>query len=493
MTTTTPPIDVRDQRPLGLARTFALCLKGIKHRLFRSFLTFAVIVLAVSFFMYLLGSSVDARAVNDGVVAETKIVRRGPQALELWFGRPSTVVMARRLADADAVELAQMAAVTGLPAERIASTAVACRAQAILLAFIDDLDAGTRAALVKKTRGRDLLNWLAEPERWKSFAEALTQLKTLRPPMPIAAIQAMVAARSETAAGVEEITTAWNANGDRLRDAVARNAGSDKPEQWQAWFAGADAAQLLVASDILARHGFQASTSLSEIQLVQADVRALRLRDRVAAALNDGEMISAWKKTFLSSPSVDEKMLLLDDDKVVKLLGGAYDRAALAKVSRAVAHERQLAELNRALAGKVPATGDLISGRQLFLVSISFVVCMVGIANAMLMAITERFREIATMKCLGATDGYILTQFLMEAGMQGVAGGVLGMFFGTLLALIMDGSAYGGHLFSYLPLMGLLVCAGLCVIAGFVLATLASIYPSWMASRMAPMDAMRIE
>jgi ABC-type antimicrobial peptide transport system permease subunit len=81
----------------------------------------------------------------------------------------------------------------------------------------------------------------------------------------------------------------------------------------------------------------------------------------------------------------------------------------------------------------------------------------------------------------------------MEAGMQGVAGGVLGMFFGTFLALIMDGSAYGGHLFSYLPLMGLLVCAGLCIIAGFFLATLASIYPSWMASRMAPMDAMRIE
>ena len=486
-------IDVRDQRPLGLARTFALCLKGIKHRLFRSFLTFAVIVLAVSFFMYLLGSSVDARAVHEAVVAETIIVRRAPQALELWFGRPSTVVMGHRLAEAGPAERAQITAVTGLPAARIGLLATACRDEAVLLDFIEELDAGTRAALVKKARGRDVLKWLADPLRWNSFVEALGQLKTLRPPLPIPAIQAVVAARTATAAGVAEITAAWNANGERLRAAVAAAAGSDKPERWQQWFAAAGPADLSTMVTILAANGFAAGSSLVEVEVVQRDVHALRLRDEVAAALNDGACIAAWKKAFLASPSVDEKLLLLDDERAVQVLGGAFSREDLAGISRAIAHERRLAELDKALAGKVPATGDLISGRQLFLVTISFVVCMVGIANAMLMAITERFREIATMKCLGATDGYILTQFLMEAGMQGVAGGLLGMVFGALLALIMDGYAYGGHLFSYLPVLGLLVCAGLCIVAGFVLATLASIYPSWMASRMAPMDAMRIE
>jgi putative ABC transport system permease protein len=145
------------------------------------------------------------------------------------------------------------------------------------------------------------------------------------------------------------------------------------------------------------------------------------------------------------------------------------------------------------LAGKVPANDDLIGGRQLFLVLISFVVCMVGIANAMLMAITERFREIATMKCLGATDGFILTQFLMEAAMQGAAGGVLGMVIGFFLSLAADGAVYGGHLFAYFPITGVLACSGVCIFAGLLLATLASIYPSWMASRMAPMDAMRVE
>ncbi len=490
---TAADIDVRDQRPLGLARTFALCLKGLKHRLFRSFLTFAVIVLAVAFFMYLLGSSVDARAVHEGVVAETAIVRRAPQALELWFGRPSTVVMGHRLAEAGPVELAQLASVTHLPASQIEQIAVACRNEAVLLAFFEELDAGTRAALVKKARGREVLTWLADPARWTSFAEATAQLKTLHLPQPLAAIQAIVAARAETAAGVAAITLAWNANGDRLRAAVASAVGSDKPERWQEWFAVASPTDLTTVVGILSAHGFAASSSLADITVIQHDVHALRLREQVAAALNDGANIVAWRKSFLASPSVDEKLLLLDDERAVTVLGGVYSRDELAAVSRAIAHERDLTALDKALAGKVPATGELISGRQLFLVIISFVVCMVGIANAMLMAITERFREIATMKCLGATDGYILTQFLMEAGMQGVAGGLLGMVFGVLLALSMDGYAYGGHLFTCLPVVGLLTCAGLCIVAGFVLATLASIYPSWMASRMAPMDAMRIE
>jgi ABC-type antimicrobial peptide transport system permease subunit len=118
---------------------------------------------------------------------------------------------------------------------------------------------------------------------------------------------------------------------------------------------------------------------------------------------------------------------------------------------------------------------------------------MVGIANAMLMAITERFREIATMKCLGATDGFILTQFLMESGIQGAFGGAAGMVLGLFLSLLKGGWLYGGHLLWYMPWIGLAVAGALCVLAGLLLATLASVYPSWKASRMAPMEAMRVE
>jgi len=51
---------------------------------------------------------------------------------------------------------------------------------------------------------------------------------------------------------------------------------------------------------------------------------------------------------------------------------------------------------------------------------LSLLVCAVGIVNAQLMAVTERFREIGTMKCLGALDRFVLRLFILEAGMQGL-------------------------------------------------------------------------
>ena len=118
---------------------------------------------------------------------------------------------------------------------------------------------------------------------------------------------------------------------------------------------------------------------------------------------------------------------------------------------------------------------------------------MVGIANAMLMSITERFREIATMKCLGATDSFILIQFMMEACFQGVAGGVFGVFVGFILCMAKTTAAYGAYPFYYFPFSGLLICGIVSLFIGIFLAILASLYPSWAASRMAPMEAMRIE
>ena len=490
---TTPPIYVRNQRPLGLARTFALCLKGIKHRLFRSFLTFAVIVLAVSFFMYLLSSSIDARAVHDGVRSETAVVRRAAQALELWFGIPTPVVMRHRLVEADQAGRLRLQHVAGLPHERIAAIADIAQDEDRFLSFLDDLDAGTRAVLVKKTKRREVLDWLADATHWESFVRSLGQLKSLRLPLTLPRVQELVAARVATADEINAITIAWNEAGAHVRTAVATLANSDQSSRWQEWFADADAAGVVTLRSILAEHGFGAEYPLEMVVQIQADVRALRLRDHVAADLNNDDIRDAWKKAYIANPTLDEKLVLLDDVRVVAILGDKYTRPELAQISRSIAHERQLVALERSLAGKVPADDEIIGGRQLFLVVISFVVCMVGIANAMLMAITERFREIATMKCLGATDGFILTQFLMEAAMQGAAGGILGMVIGFFLAVIADGVVYGGHLFTYFPVGGLLACAGICILAGLLLATCASIYPSWMASRMAPMDAMRVE
>ena len=71
----------------------------------------------------------------------------------------------------------------------------------------------------------------------------------------------------------------------------------------------------------------------------------------------------------------------------------------------------------------------------------------------MLMAVTERFREIGTMKCLGALDGFVVRLFLLESGFQGFSGALIGALIGTLGAVLLGLKDYGLDLFFYFPLL----------------------------------------
>ena len=204
---------------------------------------------------------------------------------------------------------------------------------------------------------------------------------------------------------------------------------------------------------------------------------------------------------FKKDMSLSEKMVNLGHANVVAILDNVYTKKELKEISKKIAYERKLAKVEKTISAKIGASNvrsrfsseGILSGKRMFLLGVSFVVCMVGIANAMLMSITERFKEIATMKCLGATDGFILVQFLMEAGIQGVAGGVLGMGIGLILAFVKNTFVFGTYVFAYFPWLSLLASCFVSLFAGMILAMIASVYPSWTASRMAPMEAMRIE
>ncbi len=133
------------------------------------------------------------------------------------------------------------------------------------------------------------------------------------------------------------------------------------------------------------------------------------------------------------------------------------------------------------------------STRTLWLLIVSFVVCVVGIANAMLMSVTERFREIATMKCLGATDGFIMINFILESCMQGLAGGLIGTLLGLILGLLRTWAGYGTMALATFPWSSVLAIGGISLVMGVVLSAIAAVYPAWVAARLAPMEAMRIE
>ncbi|GBC63231.1 ABC transporter permease [Desulfonema ishimotonii] len=133
------------------------------------------------------------------------------------------------------------------------------------------------------------------------------------------------------------------------------------------------------------------------------------------------------------------------------------------------------------------------SPKQQWLVFLSLLVCVVGIVNAQLMAVTERFREIGTMKCLGALDRFVLRLFLLEAGMQGLAGAGIGALAGGIFAIINSLIRFGAVTLTHLSWGDFFASALMSTGTGCLLSLIGVLYPAMVAARMQPVEAMRAE
>jgi len=149
-----------------------------------------------------------------------------------------------------------------------------------------------------------------------------------------------------------------------------------------------------------------------------------------------------------------------------------------------------------------PRTDDELAKRQAdarkerfrgaWIVSISLLVTVIGITNAMLMSVTERFREIGTMKCLGALSSFVTRMFVIEASIVGLVGGVAGAVLGAVFSLVAYGITYGGALvLGSLPVSSLLLYGLGGVVAGVVLSIVSALYPARVAAGMVPAMALR--
>ncbi|MGE5436888.1 MAG: ABC transporter permease [Syntrophothermus sp.] len=141
---------------------------------------------------------------------------------------------------------------------------------------------------------------------------------------------------------------------------------------------------------------------------------------------------------------------------------------------------------NETLMGQI---NDITGGVKIGALVVSIIALIaagVGIMNIMLVSVTERTKEIGIRKAIGARKITILMQFLIEAVVLCLLGGVVGIALGVGL-----GNLAGGMLNAQaaIPYDWVLIGMGLCLFVGIVFGT----YPAYKAANLDPIEALRFE
>ena len=117
---------------------------------------------------------------------------------------------------------------------------------------------------------------------------------------------------------------------------------------------------------------------------------------------------------------------------------------------------------------------------------ISLIVGGVGIMNIMLVSVTERTREIGLRMAVGARPKDILRQFLTEAVVLCLVGGIIGIALGRAVSITITAVLHWPTIPS---LPAVVIAVAVSVVVGLIF----GYYPAWKASRLDPIEALRYE
>lgn len=520
-------INVANQPWLGLSRIIQITVDGIRYRLFRASVTVAVIAVAVAFLMNILSESLIKRSVAQSTrdrIHEMRLILDWSSRLTAP-GNPESILKEFARSAPDGPIYREIAGMTSLDAPAMASFHGKCRQAAAYLDFFTALDYAKRRNLIHTATGIGIFKRLQTPNGMEQFTKAMADIHSVKfvsshdelnaflanwPQLQVQ-LQTVVAARIRAVAQIRKELA-----GRPITTALADATGSFGDTIRQAGFvfdaatvAPTVAAQAQAQLDVERIQESMDSNACKQLiaqraNVLPADVNVvmmwgyldnLKFATRYLQRMTEENAKAlAYEEKMKNAPAVAEtaKGTLAEEDKGTRLNVVGLVPERLAELADARDEQASLLRAERLTVGA--GLGFMGLGERLaWLLFVSLLVCGIGIANAMLMTVTERFTEIATLKCLGALDGFIMLMFVLESSFLGVVGGVIGAILGALIGLSRMLASFGLNFAGAIPAMDIVLAVIASVVMGMLLAAAAAVLPSFKAARLAPMEAMRIE
>ena len=197
--------------------------------------------------------------------------------------------------------------------------------------------------------------------------------------------------------------------------------------------------------------------------------------------------MSNARRMFAQSPYVGTITVLADTESDVSTVEGQVDSVLRQRYSLSSQDTANFSvNTQTSLLDTISNVQGTLKLLLVGIASISLVVGGIGIMNIMLVSVRERTREIGVRRAIGARQRQILTQFLIEATVLSLVGGLIGLFVGVLLSALI--ASIAGWAFS--------IASGTVILAlafSALVGVLFGVWPARTASRLQPIQALRFE
>lgn len=226
------------------------------------------------------------------------------------------------------------------------------------------------------------------------------------------------------------------------------------------------------------------------VKLNGQDFRLVGVLDDQAGFGTNGRVyvtLDASRKLFSQYPYVSSIVVQAETPEAVDALQLASDKLLRERYGLGTETDARYTITNQAsLIAAVSSITDTLGLLLTGIAGISLVVGGIGIMNIMLVSVRERTREIGVRRAIGAKQSNILTQFLIEAIVLSLAGGVVGLILGEIAAYFL--AIIGDWVFS-IQLETVLLALGFSLVVGVVF----GVWPARTAAKLEPIDALRFE